>query len=309
MTITLAASYLCNATMKGRGSPPANTKTCFMNLAQKIAVNMIRAELNILGVISKRKAAKRALTYFCTPFGGKSKKIPRAYELAEKIDFDLDGKKIKGYRFNHPATTKVLIIHGFESSAKNFDRYVAPFVRKGYEVLLFDAPAHGRSEGKQITLPDYKKTLEEVCRIFGPIHRFMAHSYGGLALAHLLEVMPHDENTKAVLIAPATETVSAIQSFFKMLDLKDDIRKEFDQLIYDRSGVWPDYFSIQRTLPHIRASILWIHDEEDEVTPLKDTVSIQEAGYPNVEFMITKGLGHRKIYRENKVQRRVVDFL
>ena len=280
-----------------------------MKLAQKIAVNILRAELNILAVISKRKAAKRALTYFCTPFSGKSKQVPRMYTLSEKLEFSLDGKMIRGYRFNHPADVKVLIIHGFESSAKNFDRYVAPFVRKGYEVLIFDAPAHGRSGGKQISLPEYKKTLEEICRIYGPINRFMAHSYGGLALAHLLEVWPHDDSTKAVFIAPATETVSAIDSFFRMLDLNDEIRKEFDQLIFDRSGVWPDYFSIQRTMPHIRAQILWIHDEEDEVTPLKDTKVIQDAGYPNVEFMITKGYGHRKIYRENKVLKRILDFL
>ena len=42
---------------------------------------------------------------------------------------------------------------------------------------------------------------------------------------------------------------------------------------------------------------------------LKDTKVIQDAGYPNVEFMITKGYGHRKIYRENKVLKRILDFL
>jgi len=65
----------------------------------------------------------------------------------------MNGIVIKGWRWNHPAERKVLILHGFESSAINFDRYVKPLIKKGYEVLAFDAPAHGRSGSKTITAP------------------------------------------------------------------------------------------------------------------------------------------------------------
>jgi len=36
---------------------------------------------------------------------------------------------------------------------------------------------------------------------------------------------------------------------------------------------------------------------------------VKEANYPNVEFVITKGLGHRRIYRDNKVVKAIVEFL
>ena len=50
---------------------------------------------------------------------------------------------------------KFLILHGFESSAFNFDRYIKPMIKLGYEVVAMDAPAHGKSEGKTINLLDY----------------------------------------------------------------------------------------------------------------------------------------------------------
>ena len=59
----------------------------------------------------------------------------------------------------------------------------------------------------------------------------------------------------------------------------------------------------------IRAKVLWIHDEDDDVTLLKDALHVRDDRHPNVEFMITKGFGHRRIYRENKVVKRILEFL
>ena len=36
---------------------------------------------------------------------------------------------------------------------------------------------------------------------------------------------------------------------------------------------------------------------------------VREENYPHIRFVITKGLGHRRIYRENKVSREVIDFM
>lgn len=280
-----------------------------MKVVQKFAINYLRARVNILALVSKRKAAEKAFSIFCTPFRKATKQVPTLFAKAEKLYFEMDGIAIKGYRFNHPQPMKLLIIHGFESSAKNFDKYILPFIKKGYEVLAFDAPAHGRSGGKEINLPMYVKTLQEINTRFGPIQRFVAHSFGGIALAHFLETLPHDSETKAVFIAPATETVSSIDAFFQYLNFSPEIRKEFDALILERSGLDPSYFSIRRAIKNSKASILWIHDEDDEITPLKDALLVKEDQPPNVKFIITKGLGHRRIYREAGVINSVCEFL
>ncbi len=279
-----------------------------MKLAQKIAVNYLRAKLNITALVSRKKAAQKAFELFCTPFRKSRKKKPLIFDKAEKLTLIVEGLKIVGHRWNAPQEKKCLIVHGFESTSYNFDRYVHRFVRKGYEVLAFDAPAHGRSEGKQITLPLYVASLQKIYEKFGPIQSYMAHSFGGLALTHFLESLP-DKDFKIVLIAPATETTTAIDSFFTFLHLDNGIRKEFDQLIYEKGGRWPAEYSIRRAIQKIKGPVLWIHDEEDQMTPLSDALKIKEDGHPNIEFMITKGLGHRRIYRENNIVKRILDFL
>ena len=279
-----------------------------MKLAQKIALNFIRAKLNILAVVSKQKAAKAAMKIFSTPYRKSKKQTPPVFQKSEKLTFKLDRDTVRGHRWNAGQDKRILIVHGFESSSKNFDRYIVPLVKKGYEVFAFDAPAHGGSGGKQVNLLIYVKMLHYVHDHYGPFHGYLSHSFGGLAVTHFLETVPHDENVKLILIAPATESTSAIDTFFKVLQLGTDIRKEFDQLILDKSGVEPGHYSIRRAIKNIKANILWFHDEEDELTPIEDALKVKEDNHSNIEFIITKGLGHRKIYRENMVVKRIIDF-
>lgn len=225
------------------------------------------------------------------------------------MHFKLDDVIIRGWRWNHPAERKVLIIHGFESSVTNFDRYIKPLIKKGYEVLAFDAPAHGRSGGKKINAPLYKRTIQEINKIYGPIQSYMAHSFGGLAVNLALEEISHTTDYRLVLIAPATETSTAIDMFFRFLQLDKAVRTEFEKIIIKTGGVSSDWYSIKRAMKHIRAKVLWFQDEDDEITPLSDVLKVKEQNYPNIEFIITKGLGHRRIYRDNNVSKQVINFL
>ena len=131
-----------------------------------------------------------------------------------------------------------------------------------------------------------------------------------MALSLALENIPHDENTKIVFIAPATETTTAIDEAFRMLQITNKaVRMEFDKIIFEKSGHTTSWFSIKRAMENIKANILWIHDEEDDITPLADALKVKEQNYKNVKFFITKGLGHRKIYRDASVKEMVIDFL
>lgn len=280
-----------------------------MKLAQKIAVGYLRTKFRILTAISKKKAAEKAFDLFCTPQSRNKKKLPKIFEEAEQIQFQFENQQITGFRWNHPAERKLMIIHGFESSVINFDRYIKPLASKGYEVLAIDAPAHGRSTGKTINAVTYKDLIRHIYREYGPVQSFLAHSLGGLALCLALEEIEHDQNYRVALIAPATETATAIDHFFQFLQLNNVLRKEFEKRIIKLGGNPAEWYSIRRALQNIRAKVLWFHDEEDNITLLTDAMKVKEENLSNVEFVITKGLGHQRIYRDNKVSRAVIDFL
>jgi len=281
-----------------------------MKIMQKIAIGFIRLKFKVLAAFSKKIAAEKAFQLFCTPSAKPIKKMPAIFEKAELINFKFDELTIQGYRWNHPQQHKVLIIHGFNSAAYKFSYYIEAFIKKGYEVLAFDAPAHGNSEGKTTNALKYSEMIKKVIELYGPINNFMAHSFGGLALCLALENNIDDQNTKLVFIAPATETTSAIDTALSMLHLKNiEVRKEFDKVIFNASGKPTEWFSMKRSLQNINAKILWFHDEADDTTPVKDVLKIKEENLPNIQFIITKGLGHRKIYYDAEVKKQVVDFL
>ncbi len=280
-----------------------------MKLSQRLALRYIRTKFKVLSSVSKKRAATKAFELFCTPQSRHKKKLPKIFESAEQLHFETEGNTVRGWRFNHPTERKLLILHGYESSGINFDRYIKPLIKKGYEILVFDAPAHGRSGGTTINAPLYKRMIREINRLYGPVQSYIAHSFGGLAVCLALEEMSHTSDQKLVLIAPATETTTAIDSFFRFLQLDSSIRPEFEKIIVKTGGVSSDWYSIKRAMKQIRANVLWFQDEEDEITPLRDVLAVKEENYPNVAYVITKGLGHRRIYRDNNVSKSIVDFL
>ncbi|MBC7887514.1 MAG: alpha/beta hydrolase [Ferruginibacter sp.] len=281
-----------------------------MKLKQKIAIGYIRAKFKMITVVSKRLAAEKAFDLFCTPFMKSRVRTPTIFEEAEPMHFELNGLKIHGFRWNHDQPYKILILHGFGSAAHKFHQYISPLVAKGYEVLAFDAPAHGSSEGTRVNAVQYCEMIEKVLSLYGPVNAFLAHSFGGMALSLAIEKSVHTADTKIVLIAPATETSTAVDAAFKMLQLKDpEVRKEFDKIIFEKSGQKTEWFSIKRAMQNITAKVLWLHDEDDDITPLADALTVKGENFPNIRFIITKGLGHRKIYGDLNVKKEVLEFL
>ncbi len=274
-----------------------------------MAIRAMGLTINGIGLFSKKLAAKKALYIFCTPRRKSKSPLPTLFTTAEKLSLKVAGITVNGFRWNASAPKKLLILHGFESSTKNFETYIQPFIHKNYEVLAFDAPAHGVSEGEQITLPLFIETIKAIDHQFGPIQSFLAHSFGGLALVHYVETIPNNEYIKMVLIAPATETKTAIDNFFEILRLGNAVKKEFIKMIESISGKPAEYFSIPRALKHINAGILWVQDRDDDITPMKEMEHLMKNNDANLQFLITSGLGHRKVYRNGKVINAIVDFM
>ena len=278
-------------------------------LGQQIAIGYYRTKFKVLSAISNRKAAELALDLFTTPQFRYKKPLPDIFKESEKLQFRHYGETVTGYRWNRGGHRKVLIVHGFNSTVAKFDRYIKPLTRKGYEVLAFDAPAHGYSSGKTLNAVVFKDMITYINKEYGPVRSFMGHSFGALAICLALEEIEHDEDHHVVLIAPATESKTAIDIFFSFMKLNESVRKEFDDYIYMLKNKPTDWYSVSRAVKNLKAKILWCHDEEDTMTPWKDARKVMDEKHCNIEFIVTRGLGHRRIYRENKISKAIIEFL
>ncbi|MEO6253837.1 MAG: alpha/beta hydrolase, partial [Ferruginibacter sp.] len=87
------------------------------------------------------------------------------------------------------------------------------------------------------------------------------------------------------------------------------VRQEFEKLVLKVSGKKLEWFSMRRAMFNIQASVLWIHDEEDDITPWADALKVKEDNHPNIQFVLTKGLGHQKIYHDGGIKNMAVEFI
>lgn len=282
-----------------------------MKISQKLALRYARARINILALHSTRKAAIMAFRLFCTPQQRSVKKGSLLFAKGKRLSFRYEGHTVRGRVWlpAEPPTKKVLIVHGFESSSQDFEEYITALLGKGYEVVAFDAPAHGRSGGRRVTLPKYIGVLRIIEQDYGPFSAYIGHSLGGLALALFLETSSHNENTHLVLIAPAVETATALQTFARVLHLQPMVVREIDDYIQETSGQHVAWYSLRRALHNIHARILYLQDEDDKITPCRDARIIEQDGHATVRFFFTKGLGHRRIYKDEETKARIMRFL
>ncbi len=279
-----------------------------MKLAQQIIINTYRARLNFMSVFSSKWAAKSGFAIFCTPHRKPRNVPPPIFEKCKTFSLVVDNQKLWGFSWNASAERKALIIHGFESRSYQFDRYISPLIKKGYAVYAMDAKAHGESDGKTIVLPEYVAMIKVLSDKVGNFDAYISHSFGGMAISLYLEQFPNP-TAKVVLLAPATETSTAIRFFCSFFQLNASVKHEIDNLVLQKSGKPVSFYSMKRIVPTLGNSILWIHDTDDDITPYADMKPLMDSEIENVEFLITEGLGHRRIYKENKVVKKVMEFL
>ncbi|MCO5292780.1 MAG: alpha/beta hydrolase [Chitinophagaceae bacterium] len=277
---------------------------------QNFAVSVLKTQINLLAAVSKRRAGNKAFDIFCTPYLKKTY-IPNSFfKSAEELLLDFEGLNTIGYRWNKGGEKRILIAHGFKSCAENFGHFVKLFIKKNYEVIAFDAPAHGRSQGKILTGIIYKNFIATVYNTYGPFDSFLGHSFGAMGIIFFAAELPENKDLKIALVAPASDTLSLSNMFFNQMKIKDkEVQKYFIKRI-ETLGKHPiEWFSIKRCLETINSQVLWVHDKFDRITPVKDAYIVQKLKLDNVQFIFTERLGHRKIYRDEKVVKNIVDFL
>ncbi len=283
-----------------------------LKFKQRVILGYYKTRIKTIGILSPKKAASIAFDLFSTPFKSKTKRIiPPVFLKATSVSIQQNKLTIRGFRWEstQPNAKIILIAHGFSSYAYKFDKYVIALRKEGFEVLAFDAPAHGNSDGKKINALIYRDTILNIEKKFGPLYAIIAHSLGGLAASLAVEMLPNQEKRKLVLIAPATETKTAVEHFFTIIPSNPKIIQAFKKHI-ERIAKQPiSYFSVARVARTATAKILWIHDEEDNVCTFNDVKPLLNEQIDRLELFITKGLGHNKIYKALSTKDKIVHFL
>lgn len=284
-----------------------------VGFSERIYLQYLRTKFKTLSRLSPALAGSMAFDLFCTPYPKyKKRKAPAIFNHAVHKTVELaDKSKLKGFEWlpNSPIHQTVLIVHGYASFAYKFEQYISPLLKLGYRVLAFDAPGHGQSEGKHINVVVYQEAIQQMMQQVGPVHHFIGHSLGALTLSMIAEQIDAPQDRKMVLIAPATKTTTTFANFFKMMHFNEVTKQAFLNEVKSRTHHPVEYFAADRALAKYSGPLLWVHDEGDLVCPYKDLIEFQKNAPSNIEFLITNGLGHNKVYKTAEVMDRIFAFL
>ncbi|RYF87878.1 MAG: alpha/beta fold hydrolase, partial [Chitinophagaceae bacterium] len=229
-----------------------------MNVQKKLAIGYLKNKLTLLTLINKRRGGQEAFRLFCTPLVKYKGREAEVFKNGKPLSFQLNNNNVRGYECNPGGDKTILLLHGFSSSCHKFDKYAIALIEKNYRVLAFDAPAHGFSDGTTVNALEYSQMIQKVVELYGPVDAFMGHSFGGIGASLALENIAHSQKTKLVLIAPATETSSAVEGALKFLNVKNPkVRQALDEHIYMVGNQPTDWYSIRRAIKNISASVLW----------------------------------------------------
>ncbi|RSK43482.1 alpha/beta fold hydrolase [Hymenobacter perfusus] len=277
------------------------------------AITLLRLKFRLLAAVSTEWAFGAAWRLFTTP-----RQLPEkqweAAALASARPFTVVTKTgaVTAYEWNPAGARTVLLVHGWEHRASFWGVLARELVAAGFRVVALDGPAHGASEGRRTTLPNFARAVQAVADALGEVYAVVAHSLGGAATVGV-PVQFNQTRTgrlpRLVLLAVPGSTAAVAQRFAELLQLPPAVVARLNRYVREQHGRDAESFSLIQVghqFPADRALLL--HDHEDASIPFAEAAEIA-ANWPGLDFRATTGLGHNQIMRDPAVLRQLVAFL
>jgi len=150
--------------------------------------------------------------------------------------------------------------------------------------------------------------LSEMTKSRGPYDGIVCHSFGGVAA--LNSVRQGASCEKLVLISPGVYEIKPMfKTFVGLFGLDEEYYAErLFGLAESLYGTNPGDFGLERFSKQIETETLIIHCEDDKEA-LKEIAITLHGELKHSTLHLTEGLGHRRILRDEKVAKMVLDFL
>lgn len=202
---------------------------------------------------------------------------------------------------------KVLLVHGWAGRSTQLYMLADKLLEKGYMVISFDGPAHGKSDGKRTNMPEFISTITKLNEEFGPFNAAIGHSFGGMSLLNIIE--KEKLNLKClVTIGAADSVLNVLKNFSKNLNSKPKLALKMKHFYESNWNLKLADFDPMHVAKKVNIPTLVVHDSEDADVPVSSSYNIRQ-NLQNGTLLITNGLGHTKILRDNNVANTVVNFI
>jgi pimeloyl-ACP methyl ester carboxylesterase len=276
-----------------------------------LAVRLIRLALRGSQKVWPALAVRAAVRLFTTPLPPKwlQRSAPPAGWRVEQWPFERAGVTLYTPEGVDEDAPVALLVHGWGGHARQLLQLAESLARHGWQPVLLELPAHGRSAGTTSNLPQFARAIEYV--IHGlqargrPIRLLAGHSLGASAAAHAASRgLPLQ---RLVLVAPAASPRAYTHYFAQVFGLAEATRAALQERIEQREGMPMQQFEPRAVGPRIAVPTLVVHDRGDRINGFADGQAFAQA-IRGARLLATEGLGHRRLLQDPDVIGQVVLF-
>ncbi len=275
------------------------------NLYNSILPLAFGSYFNILSLFSKEVVAHKAYTLFCTPRKGRILPMQAQFlEDSKKEKVAVGDMNVQTYHWDGAKET-VLLLHGWESNSFRWRNLIGHLRRAGFQVIAFDAPAHGNSSGSLFNVIRYTECTQTIVSRYNPDY-IIGHSVGGMTALYHQYRFPENSLKKVVSIGAPAEFSDVMKRYQDLLGFNDRVLNALDTYYKKHFGFGIDDFSTAEYAKSITIPGLLIHDELDLIAPFWASKKVHKQ-WNNSRLIKTKGLGHSM--HQEQVNEQIIDYL
>ena len=248
--------------------------------------------INLLSFVFPKKAIQIAHAYFSEPRKGKLNKgkLPKTFQDADLEAIQHNEDTIQTYIWKGNDTI-IMLIHGWESNSSRWKKMLPYLKKSGSTIIAVDGPAQGLSSGKEFTVTKYAEFMDIVSKKYQP-HYIIGHSLGGKASLYYQYKYQNPGIRKMVTLGAPSDFKIILNNFIRLLSLNNKVEKALKSKYTVLLNHDLDLFTAQEFASKIEVKGFLAHDIDDTVVLFKEGKKIANS-WKNVQFMETKGLGHK----------------
>jgi pimeloyl-ACP methyl ester carboxylesterase len=287
------------------------TKNYTMSKKQKVPfmLRVVRWWFPRLERFTQPLATRLFVQLFFTPLHwGFPEKELEWVDKADKIPFDLNGKKVMVYSWGSPNHPSVLFVHGWAGRATQFRKFFPVLIDAGFRVIAFDGPAHGKSDGKRTNILEFTEVIKKLFATLGEPQAVVAHSFGGVvSLFCATQGVPVK---KLINIGSPVIGDKIIKTFLDAVNGSWPTAEKFKAYMFRKYNRSFDEFSAQFFIKHLKTPIhlMLVHDENDKDVSIDHAETLVKL-YPDALLYRTSGLGHTRILKDELVIKDCLKFI
>ena len=201
---------------------------------------------------------------------------------------------------------KVLLTHGWSGRGTQLYSIAESLHKKGYHVISFDAPAHGKSTGKITNMLQWSAAIKTLYNHYGEFNIYVGHSLGSMAILKHCEQL--SDVKKIITIGSGDLMCTIFDDFIMSVGLTPKTSERMKTYFEDKYKIKINEYDASHVVRQQQTPTLIIHDEDDHDIDVSCAKNIHKQ-HPNATLMITKGLGHRRILSDEKVIHKIISFI